>query len=213
MVVMDEHLANGGAVSTLTVAADRVDSASAYDSTCDVSEVRHWRAALESRWTRALEEIIVLSRACAEAWQASADDTADPVPVSLARLNDRTELAYQDLADIGAAIDKLHTGSFGICEGCERPMPPDWLADEPQVPRCPDCSLRMVRWRPTPVRTAVTRTRTSARDLKSADTIKSADVRKSAGRLRSAGALKSDVPASAAGQPSHRERRLSVVAN
>lgn len=201
MVVMDEHLANGGAVSTLTVAADRADTASAWDSTCDAGEVRHWRAALESRWTRALEEIIVLSRACAEAWQASADNTADPAPVSLARLNDRTERAYQDLSDIGAAIDKLHTGSFGICEGCERPMPPDWLADEPQVPRCPDCSLRMVRWRPTPVRTAVTRTRTSARGLKSADV------------LKSAGTLKSDVPAPAAGQPSHRERRLSVVAS
>ncbi len=195
MVGMDNHLANGSAASANTAAADCVDSASASDSTCDLSEVRHWRAALESRWTMVLEEAILLSRACDEAWQAGAHDTPDPGNASLARIMARTERAYQDLADIGAAIDKLDTGSFGICEGCGRPMSPDWLADEPQVRQCPDCALLLVRWRPTSARTAVTPMRASTRAPKST------------------GMLKSGVAASAAGQPPHRERRLSVVAS
>jgi DnaK suppressor protein len=201
MDVMDNQLANGSAAGPLTAAADGIDSASAREPNRAAGEVRYWRAALESRWTVALEAVIVLSRACHEARQSGADGTADPGGASLTRLMGRTERAYQDLADIGAAIEKLDAGSFGICDRCEGPMPPDWLDDEPQVPHCPDCSLQMVRWRPTPIKTAVRRTRPSTGEPKSTST------------LKSAGPLTSEVPASAARRPSHHERQLSVVAS
>lgn len=52
-------------------------------------------------------------------------------------------LEYQQLRDIQSAIDKLHTGVFGICENCEEPIATKRLKAIPWAKYCIGCQERM----------------------------------------------------------------------
>jgi RNA polymerase-binding transcription factor DksA len=106
------------------------------------------RAELESRWQRKLDEAVVLSQACAEIADGG-DEFADLTSHPYARLQSRTQRAYDDLADIDDAIARIDSGTFGICSDCERPMPEDWLAEEPTAQQCPGCASRRRHQRAT----------------------------------------------------------------
>lgn len=106
-----------------------------------------WRAALESRWQQKLDELIILSRACADI-AAETEDTAYPGTPPYRQLRRRTELAYENLAAIEAAIARLDAGTYGTCARCGSLMSNDWLADQPDVRLCRPCTSRLVCERP-----------------------------------------------------------------
>lgn len=110
-----------------------------------------WRARLETLWTRKLDEVIALSRACSErpAAGAAADLNRSAVAIrSISSQQSRLEVAYHDLAEIADAIARMDAGRYGQCARCLVTMPAGWLADQPQIAHCPDCSLDLVHWQP-----------------------------------------------------------------
>jgi len=152
-----------GVATTLMLAADKADSAGTWGLIGPTGDHLHrWRATLEELWQLKLDEVILLSRACSEALPRWDDDPVDSGAPSLERLRPRTAQAYQELADIEAAINRIETGSYGICIDCRQPMPDDWLVDEPQVSYCPECSLRLLSWLPWGSRPAAQAPRTSS---------------------------------------------------
>jgi RNA polymerase-binding transcription factor DksA len=100
------------------------------------------RAELESRWQRKLDEVIVLSRACAEIAD-DGDEFADLSSHPYAHLQSRMQRAYDDLADIDDAIARVDGGTFGLCSDCGRPMPDEYLAEQPTARQCPPCASRL----------------------------------------------------------------------
>ena len=124
---------------------NRSDNVSEHESARGI-DLDHWRGRLERLWTRKLDEIIVLCQACGET--TTTDESAAATP-STGRLTSRLDQAYRDLAEIADAVKRIDAGHFGLCAGCRHPMPPDWLEDEPQIGFCPDCSLKLVCWRPS----------------------------------------------------------------
>jgi RNA polymerase-binding transcription factor len=108
-----------------------------------------WRSALDSAWQRKIDELIALSKALSS---PTSDDDGSPagrdVRVS-SRLQARTERSYDELAAIEDAIARIDDGTYGVCAGCDQAMSDQWLADKHEVRYCPDCSLRLVSWRPS----------------------------------------------------------------
>jgi DnaK suppressor protein len=106
-----------------------------------------WKLALESRWQRKIDEVVILSHA--RSGVSEHDETAIPPGVRRARkLGARIDAALDDVAAIEEALARLDDGSYGICAGCDRPMAAEWLADTPETRYCPDCSLHLVSWQP-----------------------------------------------------------------
>lgn len=52
----------------------------------------------------------------------------------------RDERALKDVED---ALDRLHRGTYGICEGCGQPIPADRLEAVPTARRCVDCQRHL----------------------------------------------------------------------
>jgi DnaK suppressor protein len=102
-----------------------------------------WRAALNARWHRKLDEVVALSAACEDSASVDADRAVAP---SL-RLHDRASIAFDDLAAIEDAMARVDAGTYGRCAACGQQMPEEWLAEEPQIRHCPDCALLLVAWR------------------------------------------------------------------
>jgi RNA polymerase-binding transcription factor DksA len=50
--------------------------------------------------------------------------------------------ARRDLADTEEALGRLAAGRYGRCEQCAGPIPPELLADTPEIRYCPGCSAR-----------------------------------------------------------------------
>jgi len=101
-----------------------------------------WRLALDSAWQRKIEVVIALSKACCG---LTSEDDGSPVSRGVrvsSRLQARTERAYDELAAIEDAIDRIDHDKYGMCENCHQAMSDDWLANQPEVRYCPDCSLR-----------------------------------------------------------------------
>jgi RNA polymerase-binding transcription factor DksA len=102
-------------------------------------DLERWRTELESRWQRKLDELIVLSRACADV-ASDIDDFAGLGAPPYRRLQRRTERTYDDLAAIEAAIARVDGHTYGICARCGSLMSDDWLADQPDVRHCRSCA-------------------------------------------------------------------------
>jgi RNA polymerase-binding transcription factor DksA len=54
--------------------------------------------------------------------------------------------ARQALADIDAALERIHAGRYGTCLTCRAPIPLDRLRIVPQTAHCHDCQ----RWKEKP---------------------------------------------------------------
>jgi hypothetical protein len=110
-----------------------------------------WRQVLEQRWQRKLDEVIVLSRACYDGQAVSSDEAAaEGHEMAAGRLGLRLATAHRELAKIGAAIEVMSADSPVTCGTCGRPVPPEWVIEEPHLAKCPDCALDSVRWRRRP---------------------------------------------------------------
>jgi len=107
-----------------------------------------WRVALEGSWQRKIDEIVALSRATCGLSADPGETLAVPGARSSRRLGARASRAYEELAAIESAMARVDDGTYGICAGCDQPMGEEWLADKPETRYCPDCSLRLVTWRP-----------------------------------------------------------------
>jgi DnaK suppressor protein len=102
--------------------------------------------ALESRWQRKIDEIVVLSQA-RSGLSGEPDETPTAPGVRRSRrLGARIDAALDEVAAIEEALARLDDGSYGICVGCDRPMEAEWLIETPETQHCPDCSLRLVSW-------------------------------------------------------------------
>jgi RNA polymerase-binding transcription factor DksA len=77
---------------------------------------------------------------------ANADDEHDPEGATIAF--ERAQLAAlladarQRVADLDAALDRLAAGTYGRCERCGQPIPPDRLAARPTTTTCVPCASR-----------------------------------------------------------------------
>jgi RNA polymerase-binding transcription factor DksA len=47
------------------------------------------------------------------------------------------------IAEINAALDRLEHGTFGRCESCQKPIPPERLEAVPYARYCVDCARRI----------------------------------------------------------------------
>jgi RNA polymerase-binding transcription factor DksA len=107
-----------------------------------------WKLALESRWQRKIDEVVILSQARSGLSGEPDETVAAPGDRRSRRLGARIDAALGEVAAIEEALARLDDGSYGTCAGCDRPMTAEWLADSPETRYCPDCSLRLVSWRP-----------------------------------------------------------------
>lgn len=55
------------------------------------------------------------------------------------RLHSRIRHARSRLAEVEGALDRLRTGSFGVCARCSRPVGPDRLRAKPTAELCLAC--------------------------------------------------------------------------
>jgi DnaK suppressor protein len=46
-----------------------------------------------------------------------------------------------ELGEVIAALDRLHSGTYGVCSVCADTIDEDWLADHPCVTTCLDCKV------------------------------------------------------------------------
>jgi RNA polymerase-binding transcription factor DksA len=112
-------------------------------SACPVEDLPRCRDRLERLWRLQVEEIIELSVAYHDT--ASAPGTgAGPDPVGSRARQFRQILAgisraHHGLAEIEAAMGRIGTASYGICENCGLPLQASWLDACPQVRYCEAC--------------------------------------------------------------------------
>ena len=64
------------------------------------------------------------------------------------RLAKRTVAERQALAEIEAALDRLETGTYGLCEQCREPISSALLATHPQARYCAACDQPTSRTTP-----------------------------------------------------------------
>jgi RNA polymerase-binding transcription factor DksA len=107
-----------------------------------------WQQALESRWQRKIDEVIVLSRARGGLSSGAGDGRVAQGVQRSRRLGARIDAALDEVAAIEEALARLADGSYGTCAGCDRPMAAEWLTETPETRYCPDCSLRLMSWQP-----------------------------------------------------------------
>ena len=75
---------------------------------------------------------------------ANDDDEHDPEGVTLSsewsRLSGLAEAAQGELAAISSALDRWEAGSYGACERCGHPIPPERLEVRPFATQCVPCA-------------------------------------------------------------------------
>ena len=104
-----------------------------------VEDLPQWRDRLVELWRLQVAEIIELSLAYHQAAAARPPrrpDPADRRARQLWRILARTASAYHALAEIEAAIGRIDTGSYGICEHCGLPVEAGWLDACPRARYC-----------------------------------------------------------------------------
>jgi DnaK suppressor protein len=107
-----------------------------------------WQQALQSKWQRKIDEVIVLSRARGGLSSEAGEGRAAAGVRRSRRLGARIDAALDEVAAIEEALARLDDGSYGTCAGCDRPMAAEWLTETPETQYCPDCSLRLLSWQP-----------------------------------------------------------------
>jgi DnaK suppressor protein len=107
------------------------------------------RELLLAERARAGQRVAALERefaALAEAASAGGtDDEHDPEGATLAFERQHTaallEQAREQLTAIGAALDRLEAGRYGVCERCGQPIGDDRLAARPAARTCVRCAV------------------------------------------------------------------------
>ena len=71
---------------------------------------------------------------------ANLDDEHDPEGATVAFEREQVaallEHAQQQLTDLGDALERVATGTYGICEQCGAPIPAERLEAQPATRRC-----------------------------------------------------------------------------
>jgi DnaK suppressor protein len=111
-----------------------------------------WQQALQSKWQRKIDEVIVLSRARGGLSSDADQDRAVTEVGRSRRLGARIDAALDEVAAIEEALTRVDDGSYGTCAGCDRRMAAEWLTETPETQYCPDCSLRLLSWQPKATR-------------------------------------------------------------
>jgi RNA polymerase-binding transcription factor DksA len=96
-----------------------------------------WRAILEARWRRRLQEVTELSVAYHAAAAEFLAGVEDP---HARRLLHQAIAARQRLADTEDALDRVAAGDFGRCEQCSVPIAEVELAAAPESRYCAGCA-------------------------------------------------------------------------
>lgn len=127
----------------MLVSTDLGTRVSSRPSARPVEDLPRWRGRLEQLWRLQVEGIIELSLAYHEAASA-ARVGGRPAPAGfrrrqVRRILARTASAHHALAEIEAAMGRVDTASYGICESCRLPMRAGWLHAFPQIRYCQDC--------------------------------------------------------------------------
>jgi RNA polymerase-binding transcription factor DksA len=108
------------------------------------------RAALVAARTAAQAQVEALGddlRGVIDAARSSnADDEHDPEGATIAferaQATALLAAAGQRVADLDAALARVDTGTYGICEACDRPIPAERLAARPAARTCVTCAAR-----------------------------------------------------------------------
>ena len=106
-------------------------------------DLPRWRDRLECLWRRQVAEIVALSLAYHDA--ASADRPGDGPELAGTRSGRlqptlaRVASAHHALAEIEAALHRIDTASYGVCEHCGGQLRADWLDARPQLRYCRRC--------------------------------------------------------------------------
>jgi RNA polymerase-binding transcription factor DksA len=103
-----------------------------------------WRNRLERLWRLQVEQVIELSLAYHEASSARRMDGSTEPPGAgrrqLRPILTRAVVAHQSLAEIEAALARIGSGCYGVCEQCGVRLPTSWLDASPQIRYCPSCN-------------------------------------------------------------------------
>jgi RNA polymerase-binding protein DksA len=91
-----------------------------------------------ARLTAEFDAVVDASRA------SNADDEHDPEGATIAferqQLAALLDSARRRLADVDAALARRDAGTYGVCEGCGRPIAAGRLAARPAARTCIDCA-------------------------------------------------------------------------
>lgn len=100
--------------------------------------LRERAAARLERLEKELEDLTCARRA------GSDDDEHDPEGVPLSsewsRITGLLEAARAEARQVDEALQRLASGSYGICAGCGRPIPVERLEARPFAERCVPCA-------------------------------------------------------------------------
>ncbi|MGC5011443.1 TraR/DksA family transcriptional regulator [Streptosporangium sp. DT93] len=97
-----------------------------------------------------ISQIAALTRDWDDLVAASAmvanDDEHDPEGATIAfersHLQSMLDRARAHLADLDEMIERLHRGTYGVCDGCGRPIAPERLRARPIARTCIECAAR-----------------------------------------------------------------------
>ncbi|GAA0341980.1 TraR/DksA C4-type zinc finger protein [Actinoallomurus spadix] len=106
--------------------------------------------ALHAERTSTLEQIAALTRdwegIVESTGQIGVDDEHDPEGATIAfersQVESLLDQARRHLADLDRAVERLGEGTYGICEGCGRPIAPERLLARPTARTCITCAAR-----------------------------------------------------------------------
>jgi DnaK suppressor protein len=94
--------------------------------------------------TATLEADLLSLFAAAQA--SNADDEHDPegqtIAYERAQLTAVLDSARRQVAELEEALRRLDTGTYGVCESCGDPIPPERLEARPTARMCVGCASR-----------------------------------------------------------------------
>jgi len=107
-------------------------------------------AALRAERQAALTRVTALEREFADivaaASAANADDEHDPEGATIAFERQHVaallEQARSRVAEADECLQRIAAGSYGICSGCGKPIPPARLGARPTATTCTTCAAR-----------------------------------------------------------------------
>ncbi|MEU4555094.1 TraR/DksA family transcriptional regulator [Micromonospora violae] len=77
---------------------------------------------------------------------SNADDEHDPegstIAFERAQLTAVLDATRRRLAELDVALRRVDDGSYGVCEGCHRPIPAERLVARPSARTCVACASR-----------------------------------------------------------------------
>jgi DnaK suppressor protein len=104
-------------------------------------------ATARARTRRRIDELQATFDAIVESSDtANLDDEHDPegatVGFERAQVLALLERAHAQLAELDAAVERLHLGEYGTCDVCGRPIPDARLVAQPAARACVTCASR-----------------------------------------------------------------------